>query len=319
MDGKKDDFWNSSSDDDFWSKPVSEDWLKDDDNSQQRKETESRTEAEQKTEAENRPEPERKPEEKLQKETAYTTEPQKNQAFRKENPYIASHVHQEDFYEEKAEPKQKKRLHVHTIICLCALGFALCSIFFSLFLMKIAKDRAYQKAIDFACEEVEAPDELPFHENNIIYLEDTAYTISNSEDFKGFPEDEKVIGIYFQVKSDTYIRNSYALKDVYIGYEEDGNRIYKKPLQSSVVGAYVRGYGFTDKYFLNFYGCGNGSDDSGFFFFIVPADTEEISLYIEDRNEAEDISVIEKVYRRDMQVLPKDEALTEALTEREVQ
>lgn len=289
---QKDDFWNS--DDDFWKKDITADYSG------------------------------------LSKEFIRNEKLRENPYWEKEtvkseNPY---HEHQDSGWvmeQHKAEipvvsqEKKKKKVHVHTIICLTAIIVAVfcaaCAVIFSKMTVKSSMDTAML----LSYQETEVTDSFQFNENNRIYLENEAYTIVTEESFKGFPKGLKLIAVYVGVESDEYIRDGYALRDAYIGFEENGKEAYKKPARSDTVSPYVYGYGFNDRQLLSGYGIGNGSDRAGYFFFIVPKDVEAITLYMEKKKTENRIPVIDTLFIKEMTVMDENEELTRQLAEREVQ
>ncbi len=291
-DDQKDDFWNS--DDDFWKKDITADY------SGLSKEF--------------------KRDEKLREDPYW-----EKKTVKEENPY---HVHQDsgwvmEQHKEEipvvSQEKKKKKVHVHTIICVTAIVIAVfcaaCAVIFSKMAVKSSMDTAMQ----LSYQETEVSDSFQFNENNRIYLENEAYTIVTEESFKGFPKGLKLIAVYAGVESDEYIRDSYALRDIYIGFEENGKEAYKKPAGSGTASPYLYGYGFNDRQILSEYGIGNGSDRTGYFFFIVPQDVETITLYMEKKKTENRIPVIDTLFIKEMNIMKEDEELTRQLSEREVQ
>ncbi|MGN0377736.1 MAG: hypothetical protein ACI4ED_08875 [Suilimivivens sp.] len=289
---KDDNFWKSSLDDDFWKdeKPSENPYWQ-----------------------------EKREEPKIQ----YTS----SEEFKNENPYVKSHVHQdsdwvmEQYKKEKtiAVPgNEKKRIHVHTIICLIAILIAVLSIVTAFVLTKKANADALSVAMDLSYEEEEVSGIFQYNENNKVILEDEAYTIVSANSFRGFPKELKLIAIYAEVESDEYIKYSYALTDTYIGFEENGKEAYKKPAGNDLIYSYVHGYGFDDDQILENYNIGNGSNRAGYFFFIVPEDVKTITFYMEKKETIDEIPVIDTLYKKEMAVLPEDEDLIEQLAEREV-
>lgn len=302
---KDDDFWKSSSGDDFWNKPVADDgWLKEEENSfwdTDKKSTDFSGVSK----------------EFLQEEKTFEN------PYLKKNSYVyqdAGRAQQQKKEDKPAanQKKEKKRVHVHTIICLTAILIAALSAATAVVSVKRTQAKALAVALALSYKEETVADEFSFNENNRIYLEDEAYTIVTGESFKGFPDGIKLIAVYTEVESDAYIRDSYVMKDMYIGFEENGGKAYKKPARSDMISAYIYGYGFDNDRILSIYGIGNGIDYAGYYFFFVPEEVEEITVYIEKKETIHKIPVINTVYRKNLTVLPEDEELTEELAEREV-
>ncbi|MGN1181097.1 MAG: hypothetical protein ACI4SD_07765 [Suilimivivens sp.] len=290
-DNNNDDFWNSSSQDDFWKKPVAgDDWLKSD------------------------------------KKTDYSG---LSEEFKTENPYVKSHIHQDSGLEIKQNKekmpivpdipsveKPKPRIHVRTIICLIAILIAVLSIITAVILVKNVKSRALSAAMSLTYKEEEVSGTFQLYENNRITLGNEAYTIVTNDNFTGFPEKLKLIAVYVEVESDQYIKDSYAMKDIYIGFEENGRNVYKKPAGSDMVYPYIYGYGFDSEQILGTYGVGNGFDCSGYYFFFVSEDADHITFYVEKKKTVNKVPIVDTLYIKDMAVLPEDEALTKQLAKR---
>lgn len=248
--------------------------------------------------------------------------------FKTENPYLKSHVHQDSGWvmeqhkmEKPIESGQEKksRIHVRTIICLIFILIAILSIVTAVVCSKITREQVMKQAMKLSYKETEVSHAFLFHENNEVFLEDNAYTIVTGESFKGFPEGMKLIAVYAEVISEDYISDSYALQDIYIGFEKDGRNAYKKPAKKSIVSPYIYGCGFSSEQLLPTYGIGNGTDNAGYYFFFVPENTEKITLYMEKIIEKNDLPMIEEIFWKEMSVLPEDELLKEELAERKVQ
>lgn len=328
-DEQKNDFWSSSSGDDFWSKPVSDDWLKDD-----KPKTEEGT-----LDPGVQSQTQSSSQEKAQKESS---------PFWKDNPYYRSHVHEDEvkgsvFHEENADSiyrdkaadsvyreqksdniytgevpeQQRKRVHVHTIICLVSIGvmvFVILAVAAAASLTRKAQKKE-ARVVSYTEENLTSP-VFDYYDNNTVTLKNNCYTIVNHEVYAGFPEGYSLIAIQVDVESSEYIRNAYAMKNCYIGYQGEETVIYKQPLGKDVYYPYVAGYGFDSRSFLTDYGCGNGSDITGYFFFLIPEDVQEITLYMEKYDlQYDSIDKIETVMAWKMGVLPYDEEIPGRLAE----
>lgn len=309
-DDKKDDFWSSSLNDDFWKTDSSADY--------------SGLSKEFFEDEKPRQDPYFERETEKQENLQYRTS---SEEFRTENPYVNSHVHHDSGWvmeQHEREEKtvslngEKKRIHVRTIICLIAMLTAVLSIVTAVIFTKMAKQRVHASAMDLDYEQKTVSDTFRMYENNRVSIDDQAYTIVTKESFRGFPEDLKLIAVYVEVESEKYLKDSYAMRDIYIGFEEDGEEAYKKPARKDLVSPYICGYGFKDDQILSTYGIGNGIDYSGYYFFFVPANADGITLYMEQKKDSDGIPVIDTLYKMEMTVLPEDEGLTEELAEREV-
>lgn len=302
-DNKNDDFWKSGNDD-FWNKPVADkDWLNEDENSFFH--SDSRQNG-------NNENPYLYQEQlKTQKPTDYSG--LSGEMYTQTQSTWATKQHQKEKNKKKDGGKQ---VHIHTIICLVFIFLAVISAVGAASAIKILKNQAAELAKKLDYEEIEVGDCFQYNDNNKAYLEDAAYTIVTEEDFKGFPKGMKLIAVYVKVESDEYVRDGYAFKNCYAGFEEEGNVVYKKPAGESLVYSYILGLGFDKEQILSTYGIGNGFNSTGYFFFFVPEEVDEITLYMEKREENKKISMLEKVYMKNMIVLPEDGMVTEMLVER---
>ncbi len=284
-DEQKNDFWSSSSNDDFWNKPVGDDWLK-----------------------KNEPKPE-------------TNEPSWN-----ENPYYQSHVHEDEvkgsvFHEENTDStywgaaggatEAGRRVHIHTIICLVSIVVMVFVVLAIAAATALTKNVQKKEAcvVSYKEENLTSP-VFDYYDNNTVTLENSCYTIVNHDIYAGFPEDYSLIAIRVDVESSAYVPNAYVMKKCYIGYKENGTEEYKQSLGRDVYYPYVAGYGFDSSSFLSDYGCGNGADITGYFFFLIPAGVQEITLYMEKYDlQYDTIDKIETVMSWNMGVLPYDEEI----------
>lgn len=352
---KDSDFWNHSNDD-FWNKPVvSDDWLADDNTGIWNTETEIKQEQENTDSFWNTDMTEKqtdysgvskeflgdKKQEKLwtssqEKPQTQTEQHREEQSVKMpvnnswyENPYVqnpytaASPVQQtvkinRQAKENGAAGQKEKSIHIHTIICLAFLFLAVVSVIISVLASKAVINREVKRAKNIAYTTEKIEGRFALNENNSILLDEEAYTIVSPESFQGFPKGLKLIAVFADVESDEYIPDSRGMRDIYIGYMQNGKETYKKPSGSDLVKPYIAGYRFSDEQLLSIYGVGNGFDSAGYYFFFVPSDVEEITLYMEKRKMEGKVSVLEKVYEKNMKVLPEDAKLTEELADREV-
>lgn len=304
-DNKNDDFWKSENDD-FWNKPVADnDWLNGDESSFfngdniQRKDSGNPYQYQEQNQALSQPDYSGLSREMY----TQTRSDWAMEQHRKEN---------------GAKTSSRKKVHIHTIICLAFIFVAVISAGASAFAIKALRKQAVEIARKLDYEEIEAESSFQYNSNNKAYVEKTAYTIVTAEDFKGFPRDMKLIAVYVEVESDNYIKDGYAFKDCYVGFKEEGSEIFKKPAKEQLVSSYIIGMGFKREQLLSIYGIGNGFDSKGYYFFFVPEKVDEITLYMEKRTENKKIPVLEKIYTKKMIVLPEDGMVTEMLIEREV-
>ena len=312
-DKKNDDFWKSSGTDDFWNKKVVDDnWLKEDESNFWNDQEENNKKTDYSGLSK-----------ELYKDTASYTESKKQNpylSYENPNPYQSVSSEQPKPKQNQQQPQKKSKsaskVHIHTIICLIAIFIAVLCVVSSMMMIRIRKAKVIEAAMNLSYEEIEVEDSFPFNNNNQVYLEDVAYTVVTDSSFKGFPEDTKLIAVPVQVKSDEYIRGEYALTGIYIGFTGNNGDEYRKPSTAAQIAPYTKGVGFENELILSGYGIGNGVNDNGYYFFLIPSHVEEITLYME-RKTKERIPVIDRIYQKHMKVLPEDEDLTEQLTQTE--
>lgn len=312
-DKKNDDFWKSSGTDDFWNKKVVDDnWLKEDESNFWNDQEENNKKTDYSGLSK-----------ELYKDTASYTESKKQNpymSYENPNPYQSVNNDQLKPKQNPQPQPQKKRpvsrVHIHTIICLIAIFIAVLCVVSSMMLIRLRKADVIKAAMNLSYEEIEVEDSFLFNKNNQVYLEDAAYTVVTDSSFKGFPEDTKLIAVPVQVKSDEYIRGEYALKGIYIGFAGNNGDEYRKPSTAAQIAPYTNGVGFGNELILSGYGIGNGVNDNGYYFFLIPSHVEDITLYMERKTKGR-IPVIDRIYQKHMEVLPEDEDLTEQLTQTE--
>lgn len=261
-------FWEDK-DDDFWSKPVvSDDWLNE------------------------------------KKEAPKWDDPFAD--LRKDEPEYG--IPNQPVYTQKAAaPAQKKNYHVHTIICLIFIGIAVLSVIGSVLASKAWRSKAVQINETLDYEEIAVTESFPMYTNNMVTLEEQAYTITEQANdmlLLGALEGEKLIAVYARVESDEYVSAQYALalRNIFIGYEIDGQRQFRRCLQVDTALIAVAKLGFSQDDMLNTYGVGNGSNDYGFFLFCVPSEVDEITFYAEEREGKREVSVVTRRYEKAMEV-----------------
>lgn len=276
---KDSDFWNTSNDD-FWKKQVvSDDWLKNDEKGDNKKDEKDEWNA------------------------------------KAQNPYLSA----SPIGEPTSQPARKKRnIHMHTIVCVFFLVLAAGSVAIALLASGFVVEREMKRAKNVAYTTEKIEGRFLLNKNNSILLDEEAYTVASKESFQGFPEGLKLIAVFADIDSDEYVTDSYGMKDFYIGYRQNGKETYKKPSNSDMIRPYILAYGFSEEQILSIYGTGNGYDDAGYYFFFVPSEVEEITLYVEKREKEGKISVLKKIYEKTMKVLPEDAGLTQELADREV-
>ena len=275
-----DKFWETN--DDFWSKPVaSDDWLKSDTNSWLNE----------------------SPDEHTYEETTGIKEKES------ENPYMYREtIHNWDETLQQKQPvretvlngqvleKPKKKVHVHTIICLIFITIAILSVIGAFVRYSMAKKSAIKTANQVNYTETEVDYTFTFDENNKVKFAKEAVSYVSEENFTGFPKDMKMIGIYLEVESFQYISGANVLQDIYLGYELDGRDYYQKIPRQDVIYPYASSRGFQREEILGSYGLGNGIDDKGYLFFFVPKQVQEVTLYMPKTVKENYIDVIETVF-----------------------
>lgn len=280
MDGNKEDnnFWEEEKDD-FWSKPViSDDWLKE--------------------------------------ETAvFKVEPDdKEDSFDKNlNPFIESHKH-DDLLLDTEVPEKKK--HIHTIICLSSILITVLLI--SICIITIIRDKNNAVSVNkqLSYEEIEVDASFCVYDNNMVMLEDQAYTIIDADTVSDFPKGEKLIAIYVQVNSEEYKFGKYALEECFVSYQMPEGEEYRLGIYSTTILPYISSLGFTDEDLLSIYGIGNGSNEQGYFFYLVPKDVERITFYAMEKDKVSAINIVSYMYEKEMAVLGSDKTELSELTGR---
>ena len=268
----KDSFWETK--DDFWNSPVaSDDWLKSD--------------------------------------TTYITDTKEikdkeEKAY--ENPYMyreTVHNYDEMYQQEPIRAtvlngqeveKPKKKIHVHTIICLSLIVIAVLFVVGSFFKYSMAKKSAVKTSTQVDYTETEVNYSFSFDDNNALTFAGEAVSYVSEENFTGFPKDMKMIGIYLEVESDEYISGANVLRDIYLGYQSEGRDYYQKLPRQDTIYPYASSKGFQRDEILGNYGLGNGFDEKGYLFFFVPEDVYEVTLYMPKTVNENFIDVIETVF-----------------------
>lgn len=212
---------------------------------------------------------------------------------------------------------RERKVPVRIIICVISALAAVISVASSLYLMERAWQRTVEQAMVAEYPEEEVGGSFGWGDNNRVFLEEHAYTVVTGEGIPDFPLGQKLIAVYVEVESDRYVEGGRALANVYAGYETQMGEAYTVPQTKSKSYEYLKEFGFEDKHYLGTYGIGNGMDNEGFYFFFVPENVERITFYMEQREKGEKYGALEKVYYREMTVLPFSEELVGRLLERE--
>ena len=268
-----DKFWESN--DDFWSKPVaSEDWLKN----------------EKQNTWQNRDVGQENP--YLNKE-AVSYEFQTQQTLQTKQ---TQQMQQATVLNGQVIDKPQKKIHVHTIICLIFIILAIVSVAGTLIAHSVLKKSAIRTANQVSYTETEIGSTFVYDENNQVTFGKEAVSYVSEENFTGFPENQKMIGIYLEVDSNKYVSGANVLHDIYLGYEIDGRFYYQEIPRQDVIYPYALSQGFAREDILEGYGLGNGIDDKGYLFFFVPSEVQEVTLYLPKTVKEHYIDVIETVY-----------------------
>lgn len=268
-----DKFWESN--DDFWNKPVaSEDWLKN----------------EKQNTWQNRDVGQENP--YLNKE-AVSYEFQTQQTLQTKQ---TQQMQQATVLNGQVIDKPKKKIHVHTIICLIFIILAIVSVAGTLIAHSVLKKSAIRTANQVSYTETEIDSTFVYDENNQVTFDKEAVSFVSEENFTGFPENQKMIGIYLEVDSNKYVSGANVLHDIYLGYEIDGRFYYQEIPRQDVIYPYALSQGFAREDILEGYGLGNGIDDKGYLFFFVPSEVQEVTLYLPKTVKEHYIDVIETVY-----------------------
>lgn len=295
-DKKTNDFWENN-DDDFWNKPViTEDWL----NSGTPK-TEN-------------PEPQNPYQEQTgnQGEPVYGIPNQPSYQSTNQSSYQSAYSYQR---EQKIKPGrrikekragEKKAFPIFAVINLSFLALALIVVSASILGAGEFRDRAdyRNRTLDYERVVVEG-DSFPVYDNNTVILAWDAQVIFSGDTEKqllGMPEGEMLIVVPAQVKSEKYVSGQYALRDMFIGCDIEGQRVFRRCVRDETVLATLGVMGFRQEEMLSVYGIGNGSDESVFFFFFVPEGTGEITFYAEERRTEQKISMLTRRYEKNLAI-----------------
>lgn len=148
-------------------------------------------------------------------------------------------------------------------------------------------------------------DSFPVYDNNIVTLAWDACTVFSQDTDKqllGIPEGEILIAVPVQVESDEYKSGQYALRDMFIGCNLGEQRVFRRCVRDETIFSVLAIMGFKRNEMCTSYGLGNGSDESGFFFFFVPEKTREITFYAEERKTEQKISVLTRRYEKNLAI-----------------
>lgn len=269
----KDSFWEKSNDD-FWNRPVVDNtWLenadsdKTDENPYLKKEIDNI---------------EKNPDQKALN-----------------NPYqsIDASLYEQNTYHLNGTPytKNKRQIHIHTIICLSFIGIAILCIIFAVCIYSGTKSKAIAKAKEITFQKTICESRSVIYDaNNFVEIQD-AVKILSKENFTGFPEGKMLISIPISITSEKYITGTEVMKDLYIGYSLEGYEYFQTLPRESTVYPYVSVLGYRKEEILGNYGLGNGISDEGYLFFFIPEEVENITLYMPKTKSDSGIKMITEI------------------------
>ncbi len=305
---KRDDFW-STKDDSFWKEPVIDDeWLNDEKDLDNEQATMNNPYASSSWEY---------AESMQQSQPGWSEKTQQTfEAGQYGTPYYQTSA---QVYEQITEitVDKKKSSHAHLIIRLCFFLAAVVSVIFSAASVSMNEKMAVRTLQNTSCEVVEVEEGFAFGDNEFVSIDDVAYTIASEESFQGFPKDRKLIAVYADIESDTYIRERAMIREPYIGYEYYGKTVYKRASYVEHILPYLQTGKLQKEDILSIYGVGNGISSAGYYVFIVPKEVENVALHIEQNTEKSGIVVTQKIYRKEINVLDESAAEPEPVSAKE--
>ena len=199
-------------------------------------------------------------------------------------------------------PENKKKFPIFLVINLFFVAAALIVVGVCIFTASVYKKNAEyrNRQIDYESVVVEE-DSFPVYDNNTITLAYEAcvfFSPDTDKQLLGMPEGEMLIAVPVRVKSEKYEYGQYALRDMYIGCESGGQMVFRRCIRDETVLTVLRQIGFNQEEMFSPYGIGNGYDESGFFFFFVPENTESAVFYAEERKTEMQVSILTKRYEK---------------------
>ena len=287
---KRDSFWDNNNDD-FWNKPVvSEDWLKSDSDSFWSKEEPRIKEAEEDT----ADKPADKPDipcNNIQNRVQDLYEADVN--------FNSAYAEVLQLHEKKSEPKKK---NVYVRIWLSAIGITTLIIILFVLAAKWHTYSAMKAASKFHGVECLADNKIILSKNEVMLLEDFAYTVVPELEDEFSQEDEKVVAVYAILGSERFEKKLNAIRP-YISYETQTGTVYKAMCNSWKASEYgLEEYGFTEEHFLYSY-TGKGYDSAGFYFFVVPKDLKEVKFYVETYSDNKHCRIVENIYVKELKII----------------
>ncbi len=316
---KKDSFWDNKNDD-FWNKPVvSEDWLKSDNDSfwksshVEEHATVDDIQGQYLWQSINTNQWQRHRDVKGIQDNPYVQymTPEQVQDIlegkkpRKSKPAKSIQKQTKVKSGEKSGEKSGKK-HIHTMICLCAMGIAVLSVVVSVISARQDEKSAIGTASKFHGTEEMAGSSIRLSECDVMSLEDKAYTVLSNIEDECYRDKLKVIAVYADIDydADTYTYfsiNNCALLP-YIGYDTAYGREYREKGESWEIEEYgIESVGFTEAHYIYSYTM-KGYASSGYYFFAVPMDVKEIDLYVETYSYEKNCRIVDKIYVKHMQI-----------------
>lgn len=263
------DFW-ADKDDDFWGKPVvTKDWLTNE------------------TTIENTGE------DRLE-----------NPYFDREQPRTTQKYVNTEWSENSDKTKS---FPVCRVISLIFFLFSVAAVAASVFAVSMSRQKAdrINRHLDYEVVRV-TEDSFPVYDNNTVLMEDTAYVIFGSgadQRLAGMPAGEKLVAVYVQVESEDYKSGQYALRDMFVGCKKGEQTVFRRCIRGEAILSALSYVGFQSEEILSSFGIGNGRDEGGYYFFYVPEELQTITLYVEERSKKSGISVLDKRYEKELQLI----------------
>lgn len=208
--------------------------------------------------------------------------------------------------------------HFRILICISALLITVLVTTTCYIKGENAKDRTTARNSQLIYEEIMVEDpSFNVYENNKVTLENQAYTVLEADAVSELPSGEKMIAVYAQVESGNHVYSQEALEECYISFQTPEGTEYRLGIHEETLMPYVTDLGFTEEELLSIYGSGNGADEQGYLFYLVPEETSRITFYTCEKEEIDSLDVVISMYEKEMKVLGADEfSLDEILKER---
>lgn len=199
-------------------------------------------------------------------------------------------------------PENKKKFPIFLVINLFFAAAALIVVGVCILTASAYKKNAEYRNRQLDYESVVVKeDSFPVYDNNTVTLAYEAcvfFSPDTDKQLLGMPEGEMLIAVPVQVKSKRYEYGQYALQDMYIGCETGEQMVFRRCIRDEAVLSVLRQMGFKQEEMFSPYGIGNGNDESGFFFFFVPENTESAVFYAEERKTEMQMSILTRRYEK---------------------